>query len=253
MVDKNGKHIPTRYLGAKFLERLDHTALDTIEEAARNKYAQDERGWARWKNGVQDLLDTLHELEGFTPQHSAAAILSVVAKLIVDSWIDSEYGLESDSSDGARDDMAIVLAMAEKFTIEQFLLYVNALQATKDVKPENLTDYVLLGTIYRFKGLERPTVFIIGASQLILPHRFSLGFPVPTDGLAVSSTSTVWDERNLTFVGVTRAKDCCIISGVRQWPSIKQELEPSQFIFEMGLIERDHAQETVKEAIEVSA
>ena len=86
------------------------------------------------------------------------------------------------------------------------------LTATKDIKPENMTDYILIGTIYKFKGLERPIVYVVGASQGLLPP-FRLG--ETPDGALWKFVGT---ERH---VAVTRAKDVCHISGIQNWATIK--------------------------------
>jgi superfamily I DNA/RNA helicase len=77
---------------------------------------------------------------------------------------------------------------------------------------------------------------VVGASQGLLPHRFSLGEIPPTDGLPITSTGSLSDERNVMYVAVTRAKDVCHISGIQNWATIKDPLEPSIFVQEMGLL-----------------
>lgn len=241
MTNNQGKPINTRFLGQKFLERLsrtnsDGTPTNSLEEAYAHKYDTDQRGWTRWQRGVQDLQDTMQALAGYEMSHNAGSLASEITQIVVDKWIENEFGVETDASDGARDDLQVVLALAKRFTVRDFLEYVRQLTATKDIKPENMTDYILIGTIYKFKGLERPIVYVVGASQGLLPHRFSLGETPPTDGLPIPSTGSLWDERNVMYVAVTRAKDVCHISGIQNWATIKDPLEPSIFVQEMELL-----------------
>jgi len=239
MVDRKNKPLSTRFLGQKFLERLTRSQngspTDSIEQARLHKNDENARGWAQWKNGVQDLLTTMQALDGYEKSHSAGSLAIDIKQYVVDAWIDNEFGVETDASEGARDDLGVVMSLAHRFTIAEFLEYVRQLTATKDIKPENLTDYILIGTIYKFKGLERPVVYVVGASQGLLPHRFSLGETPPTDGLPIPATGSVWDERNLMYVAVTRAKDICHITGIQNWITIQDQLQPSMFIQEMEL------------------
>lgn len=81
-------------------------------------------------------------------------------------------------------------------------------------------DAVKVMTIHGSKGLEFPTVFLIGMNEGVFPHQ---------------NTTNMEEERRLAFVGVTRAKDRLIVSSVRsttKWGKVGSVL-PSRFIAEM--------------------
>lgn len=236
MTDRSGEYCATRYLGNTFNDKLDQTK-PVIEQLKAHRLDVNERNWAQWQRGAEDLIYVIQSLQEFQPDHSAAALIEKLQEIVLRPWMAEEYPYEEDSSESAYDDLAVVLGIANQLTVEQFLDYIGALQATKDVKPEDLTDYVLIGTVYRFKGLERPVVYVIGLSDGIFPHRFSLGDAIPTDGVPLPRTSTEWDERNLCYVAITRAKQECQLSGIATWHTSRDPLNPSRFIHELGVLQ----------------
>lgn len=242
MTKRDGSYCPTRYLGAEFNARLDR-AQPVIAQLRAHRFDENRKGWAQWKNGATDLIETLEHLQ-FSPGNSALVFIQELRKFVLDAWIEAEYRAEDDEAGSGEiesvwDDLAVLEEIGSRLSVEDFFTYMGQLQAGKNVKPEDLVDYVLIGTIYRFKGLERPNTYIIGASDGVLPHRFSLGWTPPTDGIPRPSKSTVWDERNVMYVAVTRAKRRCRVSGVAQWPGQKEPLLPSRFVYEMDLMSRE--------------
>jgi DNA helicase-2/ATP-dependent DNA helicase PcrA len=231
-------YVSTRYLGAEFLNRIEG-ASDLIQAAIQNKHAKNEKGWSQWEAGVTDLELTFSKLSAYSEEDSAHQFLSDLHQNVLHDWINDQYGVEADSSNSARDDIDILLRLSSDFTVREFLDYAEQLSNTKDVKPEDLVDYVLIGTVYRFKGLERDCGWIIGLSDGVLPHKFALGATPPTDGLPIPSIGSVWDERNVMYVAVTRARTEVHCSGVAIWPNRTEELVPSRFVYEMGIIEED--------------
>lgn len=247
MKTKNGDYSPTRWLGKEFLDKIQGKA-DLIEAAYQNKNTKNVRGWAQWTNGVTDLMNTMRSLREFTPNDSAAAFISKLESIVLGPWIDDQYGVESDASGSVRDDLAVLIEVASQFRIGEFLDYANQLRNLKGVKPEDLVDYVLVGTIYRFKGLERDVVYVMGMSDGLLPHAFALGDANPhTDGLPVENSTSVRSERNVAFVAITRARKECHCSGIETWPTRKDPMEPSRFIFEMGLLEHEKVEEVLEQ------
>lgn len=83
---------------------------------------------------------------------------------------------------------------SEEGSVEKFLEYVN-LQTTNDEVDNG--NSVKLMTLHTSKGLEYPIVFIVGAEDGLIPHKFSLDTHDPED---------IEEERRLFYVGMTRAK-----------------------------------------------
>ncbi len=84
-------------------------------------------------------------------------------------------------------------------------------------------DAVTLMTFHSAKGLEFPTVFMVGAEEDIIPHRNSID-----DGM-------VDEERRLFYVGITRAQRMLYITYCRQRMRYQQaeSCTPSRFLSEL--------------------
>lgn len=106
----------------------------------------------------------------------------------------------------------------EECTPTAFLKWVKI----RDIQEKLLEDRdaVKVMTIHGSKGLEFPTVFLIGMNEGVFPHR---------------NTSNMEEERRLAFVAVTRAKDKLNLSYARtttHWGK-EETLLPSRFLAEM--------------------
>ena len=84
-------------------------------------------------------------------------------------------------------------------------------------------DRVRLMTLHAAKGLEFPTVFLVGCEEELLPHRANLEGP----GLE--------EERRLAYVGMTRARQRLLLTYARRRKRFGETLEctPSRFLEEL--------------------
>ena len=92
---------------------------------------------------------------------------------------------------------------------------------------------VTLMTLHAAKGLEFPTVFVVGIEQNLLPHERSLRDDNPRE---------LEEERRLLFVGMTRAisRLSLTLAAQRDLHGQSRSTIPSQFLGEMELTSRDH-------------
>lgn len=83
---------------------------------------------------------------------------------------------------------------------------------------------VSLMTVHAAKGLEFPTVFVVGLEENI--------FPSP---LSAASLRELEEERRLLYVAITRAEKHCILTNAKnRWRYGKMEFDnPSRFIDEI--------------------
>lgn len=108
-------------------------------------------------------------------------------------------------------------------TVEEFVSFADEL-SERHREMESLRnaadgDAVSLMTIHRAKGLEFPCVYLIGASEGILPHSTALGKEPPEDlltsvasGAQADPEQLLEEERRLAYVAVTRAKQMLYIT-----------------------------------------
>ncbi|CAM4468387.1 DNA helicase-2/ATP-dependent DNA helicase PcrA [Paenibacillus endophyticus] len=123
-------------------------------------------------------------------------------------------------------------------TIEAFLAYIDditdkhaALQKLQ--KHEHNRSAISLMSIHKSKGLEFPVVFVIGASEGILPHSSALAADKHSDRTYIqtgedSLAEALEEERRLAYVAVTRAQEELYISSPALYRGKPAEL--SRFI-----------------------
>ncbi len=112
-----------------------------------------------------------------------------------------------------------------------FLEITSLVAATDDIDPAQGS--VTLMTLHAAKGLEFPTVFVVGVEQNLLPHERSL---------RDDSSRELEEERRLLFVGMTRAisRLSLTLAAQRDLHGQSRSTIPSQFLGEMKLSARDH-------------
>jgi DNA helicase-2/ATP-dependent DNA helicase PcrA len=88
-------------------------------------------------------------------------------------------------------------------------------------------DCVSIMTLHAAKGLEFPVVYVLAAEQGILPHQRSLEEDDPEE---------LEEERRLTFVGITRAKEEIYLCHAckREFRGQSIWARPSMFLEELG-------------------
>lgn len=111
---------------------------------------------------------------------------------------------------------------ARRFTsIADFLTFID--QTTATYHQNRHQDGVHLLTIHQAKGLEFPIVFLIGASETLLPHAYALAEDKET-----RRTEALEEERRLCYVAMTRAKEELYITAPLYYR--QKSLKPSRFI-----------------------
>ncbi len=90
--------------------------------------------------------------------------------------------------------------------LREILSHLTLISILESSDGEKEQDAVTLMTLHSAKGLEFPTVFLVGAEEDIIPHRNSID----------EGESGIQEERRLFYVGITRAQKQLFITYCRQ-------------------------------------
>ena len=118
----------------------------------------------------------------------------------------------------------IAMHVGRDAPLDQFLQELQLRSKEPSPQPETVT----LMTVHGAKGREFDVVYLIGLAEDILPS-----FQSRRKG---DESAEMEEERRNCFVGITRAKECLIVSRAREyrgWPKA-----PSRFLVEMELVEQ---------------
>ena len=120
--------------------------------------------------------------------------------------------------------------VVENLTLREYLENISLVSATDNLEDEK--DYVKLMTIHNSKGLEFPTVFVVGVEEGLFPG-----------SRADFDSNELEEERRLCYVAITRAEDKLYMTYAKSRMMYGNEdwgREPSRFLDEIPkeLIER---------------
>lgn len=193
---------PTRGIGATTIQRLREYADGhniSLLEAARKAWLIDtipKRSATKVASFVA-LYDSLCVKATATVED---LLLYLIESTEYREYLEKSVEDQQDNSPLANVDELVTAAVEfdrqhpEDGSIEEFLEQIALVSSTDDW--EDNTDRVTLMTLHASKGLEFPSVFIIGVEDELLPHARSK-----------ESEDQIEEERRLLFVGITRAEE----------------------------------------------
>lgn len=227
---------PFRFLGREFV----HGLMDLVDGMTRNggltpDWTSIVRAYLG-RSGLQarqrasadqwcSLIDSCARAiaKGGVESHTGVMIQNILDETQYIPWLTRDEGSESTENNRVSNVRELV-RVAEKFSnVTDFLDYVNEqIALSKRAKIEGGDDRVTLMSIHRSKGLEWPTVYVIGMNEGILPH---------------GRCDDENEERRLAYVAVTRARDELVVSCVREIMigSKMTPIKPSRFLVEGGI------------------
>ena len=229
---------PTRKIGQKTIDTIQQyavkndisfwqalTEIDRIEEIRGAKTA-----------ALEQFLKLMQELQSVNREFPAAGVikhvldLSGYKKMLDDGTADGESRLQNAYE---------LISVAGKYNSlppgESLSIFLEEISLIADIdKLDEQENAVTLMTVHSAKGLEFPTVFLVGLEEGIFPHSRSL---LERDELE--------EERRLMYVALTRAKNKLYLMHAqnRMLYGESQSNAPSQFIRDIPehLLEQESA------------
>lgn len=199
-------NVPRREIGSTTLEKLGNyaTGRKISMYAAASEMGLGETLDARFSERLARFTKWMDRVRKECAQNDPiAAIRSMVMDIDYENWL--RQNASSDKVADARMGNVWFLVEALKNTLERDedgdmtiedaigkLVLRDMLERQQE--DEEGAEGVQMMTLHASKGLEYPSVYILGVEEEILPHRSSI------------EADTVEEERRLAYVGITRAK-----------------------------------------------
>ena len=175
--------------------------------------------------GAKDLVEFVERLESLASD--AKVCLHAIITESVLPWLAGDEGLNTDdlAENGKVEEFDVLLNLVKpNDTIDDFLGRVDELSQS-GIQSDN--ESVIVGTFHFSKGAERPNVAVNLTRCPIIPPQQT------ADHLPIGGKVNIEEERRLAFVGITRAKDYCVVIAASEWNG--KPMEKSRFIEEIGL------------------
>ncbi|MBF0628832.1 MAG: UvrD-helicase domain-containing protein [Magnetococcales bacterium] len=210
-------NVPSRKLGPKALEEIQAAARGaggSLLEGARLVLGQKGLGPAalvQLQKFVQ-LMDEAHALL------EVAHPVEALDKLLEESGYREAVDLDERRNDMRENLRELRIFLSQVDDLAGFLERA-ALESDPPgtERRDDGVSRVVISTLHAAKGLEFPVVFLVGLEEGLLPHKMA----VDEGGAAA-----VEEERRLTYVGMTRAKEKLFLSHARM-RRMYQRLEPA--------------------------
>src|SRR6266568_881314 len=213
-------NVPKRGVGDTSLGRIDAWAASHgVPFAEALDHAEEAGVHGRALTGIRELVDLLEALRAVDdgPRVVLAAILSRTGYT---AELEATRSLEAQ---GRLENLAELVGVAGEYENIEQLLEAVSLVADQDELTDDDSSVVLM-TLHTAKGLEFPSVFIVGLEDGVFPHLRSLGEPDELE-----------EERRLCYVGITRARQRLYLSHAwsRSLFGSTQYNPPSRFLKEI--------------------
>jgi DNA helicase-2/ATP-dependent DNA helicase PcrA len=225
-------NVPKRGVGDSTVGKLDAWATARGVAFIDALRRSDEAGvTGRAVKGIAEFLDLLDELETEREKGPAPLLELILESTGYLAELQAEHSIEAE---GRLENLSELIGSAREFgDVNEFLEQVS-LVADTDELPEGADDTsVVLMTLHAAKGLEFPSVFMVGMEEGVFPHLRALSEPAELE-----------EERRLAYVGITRARErlylthawCRMLYGSTQYNT------PSRFLDEIPAELLNHAE-----------
>jgi DNA helicase II / ATP-dependent DNA helicase PcrA len=230
--------LPTLYLNREktieFIQRRDisNSANNLLIHAVEIPYLKEFQ-----KNQIFARIRLLKEIKTKKPLEAIKAVRKEYEKYLNTS----ERKNITVHKEMINETLAEIESSAARFvSIAEFLAFIEVLieknKRMEELRKDPKADVVKLMSIHKSKGLEFPVVYLIGASETILPHKSALEADGRKDLILTKQAANKIDlaiegERRLAYVAITRAEEEVYISSPSEYKG--QEVEISRYIMEV--------------------
>ena len=242
---RKGEYCNHRWLGNAFLKACTPAGSKDPSYTMRWQASRVRRSY---QDGVADMDDFVSSLQR---EIAAGASLAEILRVIIDDcyrdWLSADEGLLGGEANdnGKLDDLETVIEIASQHTnVKDFLAYVEQVRkSAQKAKDGDWSGHVVVSTIHRLKGTERPVVFGIGCVEGrnkkgmpvgLLPITYALRSVKGNGVIMLNNDSRMEDERDIMYVLVSRAQEECHLTGCQVYRD--GIMKPSRFIHEMELV-----------------
>lgn len=186
---------------------------------------------------LKERIKLLKEIKELEPQTA----IKKLRQSFYDKFLETE-GLKQATShkEDLKETLDELEASAKRFTtIEDFIRFIQEMSEQLEMiqkgKKVAQSDAISLMTIHKAKGLEFRTVYLIGASEGILPHVTAIDAGkmedvAPKQDIQAKMEMALEEERRLAYVGITRAMEELYILSPSYYRGKKVEV--SRFLLE---------------------
>jgi len=188
---KRTLNVPKRGVGDSSVAKVDVFAAAhglTFLQALRRA---DEAGVSgKALRGIEKYLILVDGVADYVQDGPALVLEELLKRSGYIAELEAEHSVEAE---GRIENLAELVGAAQEFTaVDEFLEQVSLVADTDDIDDDDSS--VVLMTLHSAKGLEYPTVFLVGLEDGVFPHLRSIGEPDQLE-----------EERRLAYVGITRA------------------------------------------------
>ncbi|MDQ1395336.1 MAG: ATP-dependent helicase UvrD/PcrA [Acidimicrobiaceae bacterium] len=214
-------NVPKRGVGDTSLGRLDAWAASHGGPYTDAMAAAEQAGvTGKALGGLRDLLQLLDDLDQLVEKGPGPVLEAVLERTGYAAELEAERTVEAA---GRLENVNELVGYSREYdTVDAFLEAVSLVADADEIDGDE--SKVVLMTLHTAKGLEFPTVFLIGMEDGVFPHLRSLGEPDELE-----------EERRLAYVGITRARERLYLTNAwcrTLWGSTQYN-PPSRFLKEI--------------------
>ncbi len=224
---------PKREIGTSTLEKLGEYAHErkTSLLTAAQELGFAQRVSAKATQRIETFCFWLHEITRAAENADPTSIVKqVINDIGYEDWLKNTCNTPKQAESRMKNVWEIVEWIrklhddgAGKETLSDIIAHMSLVDMLERNSEEKEQDAVSLMTLHAAKGLEFPSVFLVGVEEELLPHANSV------------DEHSIQEERRLAYVGITRAQKNLTISyaKTRSRYGETSTVEPSRFLEEL--------------------